>query len=316
MEYRKLIKFGNSSFVLSLPKAWVQKNNLGKGDLIYLNENGNNELMLSATNGADQRVKLQEVTIDIDGKSFLDIKREIVSAYIRNMHVINIEGKHLDKKVREIREFMSNLMALEVVEHNSDRIVAKDFLNMKKISLFQTIKKIDAVVRGMMQDSQKIFETDTYQSLMVRDEDVNRLVNMVLRVSRYALRKPSLIQSAGLTPFDFFKYLQVADALERIADEAKRLSRYIRKLEADENTKKGILSLYQDLYQQYEQVMDAFYANDIQKALLCASQDQGLRERCDVLASNCSVSQYMCTIAEKFKTMDYCIHSIGREIYQ
>ncbi len=316
MEYRKLIKFGNSSYVLSLPKAWVQKNNLSKGDLIYLNENGNNELMLSATNGADQRVKLQEVTIDIDGKSFLDIKREIVSAYIRNMHVINIEGKNLDKKVREIREFMSNLMALEVVEHNSDRIVAKDFLNMKKISLFQTIKKIDAVVRGMMQDSQKIFETDTYQSLMVRDEDVNRLVNMVLRVSRYALRKPSLIQSAGLTPFDFFKYLQVADALERIADEAKRLSRYLRKLEVDENTKKGILSRYHDLCQQYELVMDAFYANDIQKALVCASQDQGLRERCDVLASNYDVSQYMCTIAEKFKTMDYCIHSIGREIYQ
>ena len=49
-------------------------------------------------------------------------------------------------------------MALEVVEHNSNHIVAKDFLNMKKISLFQTIKKIDSVVRGMLVDSQKIFE--------------------------------------------------------------------------------------------------------------------------------------------------------------
>ena len=241
-----------------------------------------------------------------------------MSAYIRNVHVINVEGKHLDKKVREIREFMSNLMALEVVEHNSNRIVAKDFLNMKKISLFQTIKKIDSVVRGMLVDSQKIFETDTYQSLMVRDEDVNRLVNMVLRVSRYALRKPSLVQSAGLTPFDFFKYLQVADALERIADEAKRLGRYMRKIEVADAIKQEILSIYQDLITHYEEVMDAFYANDIQKALLYASQDQGLRERCDALASmeKQGTCQYACTIAEKFKTMDYCIHSIGREVYQ
>ena len=319
MEYRKLIKFGNSSFVLSLPKGWVEKNNLSKGDLIYIAENGNSELMLSARNGADQKVRLQEISINIDSKSFSDIKREIVSAYIRNVHVINVEGKHLDKKVREIREFMSNLMALEIVEHNGNKIVAKDFLNMKNISLFQAIKKIDAVVRGMLQDSQQIFETDTYQSLMVRDEDVNRLVNMVLRVSRYALRKPSLVQNAGLAPFDFFKYLQVADGLERIADEVKRLSRYLRKLEITDIMKQEILLLYKDLHQQYEQVMEAFYSNDLQKAFECASKDQALRERCDALAGveqKNGTGQYLSTIAEKFKTMDYCIHSIGREVYQ
>ena len=315
MDYRKLIKFGNSSYVVSVPKAWMEKNNLKKGDLVYFNENGNSELMLSSQNNSDQRVKLQEITINIDGKSFTDIKREIVSAYIRNVHVLNIEGKNLDKKVREIREYLSNMMALEIVEHSSNKIVAKDFLNMKKISLFQTIKKIDTIVRGMLEDSLKIFDVDSYQSLMVRDEDVNRLVNMVLRVSRYALRKPHLIQNTGLAPFDFFKYLQVADHLERIADEAKRLGRYLRKVETKEEMKQEIMALYNDLLNQYVQVMEAFYANDIKKALQLASLDQALRERCDALAAN-GKCDYVCIITEKLKTMDYCIHSIGREIYQ
>jgi phosphate uptake regulator len=298
---------------------WTQKNNLKKGDLVYFNESNTNELLLSPQNGAGERVKLQEVSINTDGKSFTDIKREIVSAYIRNVHVLHIEGKNLDKKVREIREYLSGLMALEIVEHSGNKIVAKDFLNMKKISLFQTIKKIDLIVRGMFEDSLKIFDVDSYQSLMVRDEDINRLVTMVLRVSRYALRKPHLIQNTGLAPFDFFKYFQIADSLERIADETKRLSRYLRKIEGEDALKQEIVDIYQDIYAQYTGVMDAFYANDFHKALELASQDHLLRERCDALSARHTQilsMPYLCTVAEKLKTLDYCVESIGREIYQ
>ena len=125
------------------------------------------------------------------------------------------------------------------------------------------------------------------------------------------------IQNAGLTPFDFFKYLQVSDALERIADEAKRLSRYLRRLEADDKTKQEILALYHDIVQQYYDAIEAFYANDIEKAFTYASKDKVLRERCDALSANCKNScDDICVITEKLKTMNYCIHSIGREIYQ
>ena len=54
MEYRKLIKFETTR--LFFPYL----NNGGKeqsweGDLVYLNENGNSEILLSATNGVEQR---------------------------------------------------------------------------------------------------------------------------------------------------------------------------------------------------------------------------------------------------------------------
>jgi phosphate uptake regulator len=315
MEYRKLIKFGNSSYVISLPKTWMQKNNLNKGDLVYFAENGNNELVLTPNNVKGQRVKLQETTVNIDGKSFNDIKRELVSAYIRNVHQITIEGKNLDKKVREIREYMSNLMALEIVDQNRNKIVAKDFLNMKKISLYQTIKKVDNIVRGMMTDAKMMFETDSYHSIMVRDEDVNKLTNMMLRVGRYALRKPHLIQNTGLAPFDFFRYIQVADKLEMIADGVKRASRYMRNTECDECSKKELLVVFNEICQAYEEVMEAFYANDVEKALKCASKDNGIRERCDAVAVKCN-AKHISIITEKLKHMNYNIHSIGREVYQ
>jgi phosphate uptake regulator len=34
VEFRRLIGFGKSSFVVSLPKNWIEKNKLVKGDLV------------------------------------------------------------------------------------------------------------------------------------------------------------------------------------------------------------------------------------------------------------------------------------------
>ena len=67
MDYRKLIKFGESSHVISLPASWIRKNNLKKGDHIYFEENGNNELVITAEIKKFEPEQ-QEITIDIDGK--------------------------------------------------------------------------------------------------------------------------------------------------------------------------------------------------------------------------------------------------------
>ena len=316
MEYRKLIKFGNSSYVISVPKTWMTKNKLGKGDLVYLSENGNSELMITAANNTDERVKLQEATINVDGKSFSDIKREIDSSYIRNTHIITIQGKQLDKKVREIRKYISNLIALEIVEQNREKIVAKDYLNMKKISLFQTVKKIDSIIDSMLNDAKLTFQTDSYHSIMVRDEDINKLVNMIFRVSRYVMKKPHLVTHSGFTASDFFKYFQVADNLEKIGDEAKRLSRYMRALNVDEATKQAVTNIFEEIHILYRDVMTSFYDHDAERAIELATNDHSIRERCDSLASTNGNAVHLYTISEKLKILDYYIHSIGREVYQ
>ena len=48
---RKLIGFGKNSYVVSLPKQWVEKNKLNKGDLISIDEN--KEGLLLKTNNVE-----------------------------------------------------------------------------------------------------------------------------------------------------------------------------------------------------------------------------------------------------------------------
>ena len=81
MDYRRLIKFGNSSYVVSIPKDWLRKNKLEKGDMVYLNENGNNEIVLSPR--IDEiEPESQTVTLDIDHLDESDIERRTISKYI------------------------------------------------------------------------------------------------------------------------------------------------------------------------------------------------------------------------------------------
>ncbi|HEX54596.1 MAG TPA: AbrB/MazE/SpoVT family DNA-binding domain-containing protein, partial [Candidatus Altiarchaeales archaeon] len=40
MEYRKLQITGKSTFVISIPKEWIKRNNLRKGDILQIEEVG------------------------------------------------------------------------------------------------------------------------------------------------------------------------------------------------------------------------------------------------------------------------------------
>jgi len=47
MNIRKLVKSGSTSHTIALPKDWLTKNNLKKGDMLYIKEE-NNEINISS----------------------------------------------------------------------------------------------------------------------------------------------------------------------------------------------------------------------------------------------------------------------------
>jgi len=92
-EPRKIIKFGNSSHVISLPSSWVKENNLSKGDIVFIEKNGNNELIiLPSKDDMSYSEKERKIIISVDGKDPETLRREITSAYI-NWQDIKIEIK-------------------------------------------------------------------------------------------------------------------------------------------------------------------------------------------------------------------------------
>src|SRR3989344_7608468 len=143
MEQRKLIKFGGSSFVLSLPNHWLKKNKLKKGDILYLEESSEGNIIMSPSIKEDSEISV--INIDADNKSFERIAREIFSAYTNNYSLIKITGKNLRAIVKRIRRILHSFVALEIVEEDDKKIIAKDFLNLKDVSVNDNIRRMDII---------------------------------------------------------------------------------------------------------------------------------------------------------------------------
>ena len=54
-EYRKLQVTGGSTMIVSLPKSWVRGNQLGKGDIVSIEELATGDLRISPMQGKDSQ---------------------------------------------------------------------------------------------------------------------------------------------------------------------------------------------------------------------------------------------------------------------
>ena len=259
MEFRKLIKFGKSSFVVSLPKPWLEKNKLKKGDTLYVTENNNN---LSLSSRSNEKKEFKKVIIDTTNKSLKRIQTEIVSSYLNNYNEIHLEGNNIKDNAVKIKEFINALAGMEVIEQTKYRIIVKDLLDKGSISLSKLIRRIDMIIRGMLDDSIVSTKEDNYESIFQRDFDVNRLVYLSERILRILLGAPSPGKlEEGMNNFKIIMYFEVIITLERVGDQAKRIARYTRYLK-DENVKKELNIIYENIRKLYLDLMKSFYTYD------------------------------------------------------
>lgn len=312
METRKLIKFGNASHVISIPSYWTKRNKLSKGDLIYLDENGNNELILSPQKKEKKEEILKKEHIITDGKAWHTIQRELVSAYINNNKNIIIKGENLGRISEQIRDVVNNLVGLEIIEQTHHRIVTSDFVNIRKISIYNLIRRADIILRAMLSDAAKVPSNQLYQSIMNRDKDVNRLTILIYRVSKFFVENPE--SPRELTMTDYFKFWSMTENLERFGDELKRAARFIRKTNLPKNKLNELVGLFEEIEKFYIKVMGTFYKRD--KDLLfkqSIKKDEIMKKVDGFLKKN---YKYECVslITEKYKNMINLTHSIVKTI--
>ncbi|MAF99467.1 MAG: hypothetical protein CMH61_02545 [Nanoarchaeota archaeon] len=315
MEYRKLISFGKSSFVVSLPKPWVTKNKLSKGDLIYFDEVPNG-LVLNHREGSNNQEE-SEITIDVNGKSIRQIQREIISAYIRNFKSVTLTGEEVKDKAREIQNIIQNLVALEVMEQTSKRILAKDFLNMKETDPQLLVRKMDIIVRAMIEDCKLMFKEDVYDSIYHRDNDVNKLSFLLYRTVRYGMdNSGAIFKKFKFTSNDLLRYWWVTYNLESIGDDAKRIARCIKKMELNKESQAEFLEIFSALEKNYLDMMRGFYKQDSELAHDVHEKKRMCVQDCEAFYSKINDLTWSGYLVSQLKSLATNIHSIGRSIYQ
>jgi phosphate uptake regulator len=266
MDYRKLMGFSKGSYIVTMPKSWIERNKLKKGDTLSIEE-GQNELVFHASQ-KDPTRKEKIISIERGKKKIQVIKAEIVSAYLNNYNTIEVRANDIVEETPIIKEIIRNLSGMEIIEQTSSKIVAQDLIDVNGISIQNIIRRMDVITRSLMDELILCIEGKFDSKRVLQgDLDVNRLYFLGYRVIKNIMDNPHLLRKLNLDVWEVANHRSVIIRIEEIADTQKRISRLVSNALLKDEVLEGIKDICGDIRKSYNDAMKAFYTKDRNLAL-------------------------------------------------
>ena len=287
MEYRKIVKSGNTSYVVSIPRDWILKNKVEKGSIISIEENSENALVIRA--GEQHEIKKEKsVSINLNEITPATLRREVVSCYINGYSTVEFFGKSAKEKAEAIKKEVEELIAFEIMEMSPKRIVVKDCLSVEQMSAESIVRKMDVTAREMIKEALTVLEakekkdanaiSEGIDSIESMDKNMNRLVFLSSKIVREALENSLLAQKLKLSPLNILVQNIITTTLENLGDNVKNLARFAS-MPASVEELRFIKHQLAASLENYEDVIKAYFTADKQKSNNVSDVKHMLREK-------------------------------------
>jgi phosphate uptake regulator len=229
---------GRSTYILSLPKRWIEEMHLDVGDQVALIQEHDNSLSIVPIISG-MRESLNEVTaIILPNDSSNMVKRKVVSLYLAGYDIIHLKLKsgrinpvHRDG-VREV--VRRNLVGTEMIADASDNITLQVLLSMPELSVNTAIRRMYLIASSMHKDAMSAVAELNYElakEVIKSDDEVDRFSLYVLRNLVMATKNGRVLREMGLkNPSECLSYRVAAKSIERVADHASSIADQAMKL--------------------------------------------------------------------------------------
>ena len=276
---RRLQKIG-SSILVSLPKEWVDANDLKKSSQVEL-ETGQNSISISASK---ETRPAKELVITYPLPKDENIVADITGAYLLGYDIILINSKiTLPALEREkIRNSMRRLVGMEIVEEDSSHISMQFLLDSTTLNPEKILKRISSIALGMYSDAVSGLTADdksNLQTLSKRDVEVNRQYFLLVRLIRSTLIDKRLANAFNLENIDILDYRVAANILENAGDAIVELADYIYASSLPKENAAKVFALVKDFNRLAEKSIDAFTAPDRRLAIEAISLHKDYQEK-------------------------------------
>ncbi len=266
MATRKLVKAGQSSLVVSLPKSWIDKNKLTSGVSVSVSEHHDGSIIISPNERSVEK-PVREITLDTNGKTLETIQREITSAYLNNYNKMHIIGKGVGLYPTEIRKIVHDFVAVEITEQTADKITATDLLNKSEVSVDKTLRRMDMTVRSMMIDA-------FTEPISIRDYDVNRMYFLLNKLLKEAVQDTLAAKELNVNAGEILSIWNLCIQIESLADNTIELAELFKTVKSGKDNVKNVHKL---LTTKYTQAMTAYFSDN-------KSAESILQSRADVMS--------------------------------
>lgn len=308
MDQRKLIKLGNSSFAIALPKDWVDKAGLKKGDNIFLEENGSGEITVwsKLKKISDEKIK------EINSKEDISrIRKDIIAAYTSGFTTLKIHSIKDKQNKKEIKEFINSLLGFEIIEENGAEILAKDFFDINEAKIDNFLKRMDNNITEMFDTlisslvSGRI-KKSILDEISNTDRDTTRFQFLISRLFFKGIDNPSVLNALKRNSFTFFNEWWLSQNLEHIGDILKDIAIIFSKSEINKDKLEKLSYICKEIFECYKISIYAINHGDKEKALFCAEKGKKIKEACENLAKDKESS--VAKLAIKFRELETAVY--------
>ncbi|MFW9844140.1 MAG: PhoU domain-containing protein [Candidatus Thorarchaeota archaeon] len=238
MELRKIQITGGSSYIVSLPKDWIENQGINKGDQVALYPQPDGSLRISSSLVEEESSTTKIIEVDKDSNPRHIFRLLIASYIVGYSQIIVTAKKNITLPIHEcVSDFTQRMIGPEIVEESSKSITIKDLLNPIEMPFEKTARRMHLLVTNMMTKVMTALENrepSLASVVRTRDIDVNRLHWLVGRQLNLIVQNSSLLRKMGTTQENAFFYYMITRFFERIGDHIVVISDQILQLIRDE----------------------------------------------------------------------------------
>jgi phosphate uptake regulator len=324
---RKIMSLGKSSLVISLPKEWMQLNDLKKGETVSYNIQRDRSLVIYPS--ALKKTGIKEITLSIgQNEEEILITQKILGAFLNGYGGIMLSSENIFTvpQTKAIRN-MSGRLYMRVMEADAKFVYLQSLMDESKASLEQAIQRMHLISRSMCEgalDSLKNNDVALAKSSYSLDDDVDHFAFFINRILRNAAQNPLLANELHIDPLDCMDHQMLVTHVEHASDYAADITRHIIMLNgAKQSIPDDVLALMitagTEVTELYVKAVEAFFSKDVTTAVNLMKYRQKLDKTDVEITSRAFTGPQksaelvcgICSIRDNIKRIAHCTFNIA-----
>ncbi|MBC8437918.1 MAG: phosphate uptake regulator PhoU [Euryarchaeota archaeon] len=229
-EVRKLQLTGGATYTLSLPKSWVELNNLESSSGVLIDWRQSGALRLTPSSGFHSpKRKITFVCEDLPPGSIFD---HLVGAYLSGATTIDIRTREkLGRGLRRtIRRFLKSTRGFEISEEDDKRMILISLLSASELPLRASLNRMYQQLTSLMRDIDDVLHGGDIELIEDHEEREQEIDSMRLLIERQVaalLDSYKIAEALELGRREAVEFANLSRTLERMADHANQIAHLI-----------------------------------------------------------------------------------------
>jgi len=268
---RRIMALGRSSMVISLPKNWMQLNELKKGDVVSYAIQRDRSLVVYP--GVEKKATPKEITLRIgENEDVILITQKIIGPFLNGYSGITlISDKIFSVPQRKAIRNIAGRLYMRIMESNSQGVYLQTLTDESKASLEQAIQRMHLISHSMCEDvctALKNRDVALAKSVFSLDDDVDHFCFFLIRLLRKASQDAALANELRIDPSDCMDHQTLVYRIEHTADYTSDIARHIIMLDGtQQKIPDAVLDLMvtagTEAVDLYVKAVNAFFSKDV-----------------------------------------------------